>query len=1199
MATGVSYTVAATASGACASAQSNPFSLSDVSPVVVSVSPNTAAICSGGSVTLTASGASTYSWTPNSHILPNTGATVVVNPTTTTTYTVTGTIANGCSASAQVTITVGTPPNANAGNDTTIVCGGTATLGQTVTPTPPNNTLAAPACTHPGRFMNGSLTQGGAIYTHSVTTTGGITNINNTNTFVDVINLNPANDAMGTLLWYSDFTNHFVEACSGDIFYLNITGIDYVNPNSNEPFQCRVWIDWNNDGAFAANEIVYTSPLFTTSPMNITNAPIQVPANQPWGVFRMRIRWKDNSPFVDSDNSCTYGNPHGTVAPYGGYTGSSSGYNYMSDEIEEYTVKISCGGNNSSSGNITYQWTPPIGLNDTTIPNPTANPPSTTTYTVTVTDTSTGCQSTDQVTVVISQPTPTFNNPGPICSGETFTLPTTSTNGVTGTWSPAIDNTQTTTYTFTPTAGACTDPVNMTVVVNPLTVPTFNNPGPICSGATLTLPTTSINNITGTWSPAVNNTQTTTYTFTPNTGQCADVATMTVVVDNQAVPTFTNPGPICTGTALTLPTTSDNGVTGTWSPAVDNTQTTTYTFSPTNGGCAQNATMTVVVSANMVPTFTNPGPICSGDALVLPTTSNNGVAGTWAPAVDNTQTTTYTFTPSTAGCAQQATMTVVVNPLITPDVTDPAPICSGASLTLPSTSDNGIAGTWSPAINNTQTTMYTFTPNNGQCSSTATVTAVVNQATTPTFTNPGPLCSETAFTMPSTSDNGVPGTWSPAIDNTQTTTYTFTPATGECASSATMTVVVDQPVVPTFTNPGPICEGDVFVLPTTSNNGVAGTWSPAVNNTQTTAYTFTPSSGSCAQQATMTVVVNPKEVPTFVNPGPLCEGTNFTLPTTSINGIVGTWSPSVNTTQTTNYTFTPTSGGCVTGTTMTVVINPMYDVYASGNAKVCQGNAVPNISFTGEGGVAPYTFTYTIGGGTPQTVVSQGNTAPVNVGAYPGMDASVPGCYDVVVTVSSAGGCEETKTFKDYVCIYPTPNASFTPSPDKLSDESVETSTSSMLNYTTGATSYSWNFGDGTHSNEENPTHVFSAGNDTSYVVELIATNQYGCADTAYQTITIDELLFYVPNAFTPDGDEHNNTFKPVMTSGYDPQTYTLDIFNRWGEKIFTSHDVSVGWDGTYDGLMSPDGVYTWKISFKVANFDDRRVYLGHVTLIR
>ncbi|HRD80556.1 MAG TPA: hypothetical protein PLL53_07340, partial [Saprospiraceae bacterium] len=92
------------------------------------------------------------------------------------------------------------------------------------------------------------------------------------------------------------------------------------------------------------------------------------------------------------------------------------------------------------------------------------------------------------------------------------------------------------------------------------------------------------------------------------------------------------------------------------------------------------------------PAFTQVQPICSGGAFSLPATSDNGISGSWSPAINNTSTTTYTFTPNAAlhPCASTTTMTVTVNPNVTPTFTQVAPICSGGSFTLPATSNNGI-----------------------------------------------------------------------------------------------------------------------------------------------------------------------------------------------------------------------------------------------------------------------------------------------------------------------------------------------------------------------------------------------------------------------------------------------------------------------------------------------------------------------------
>jgi serine protease inhibitor len=468
-----------------------------------------------------------------------------------------------------------------------------------------------------------------------------------------------------------------------------------------------------------------------------------------------------------------------------------------------------------NSNQATYLWS--TGETTATI-NP--SPTSTTTYWCDVTVNGVTCRKSVTITVNPNI-TPVFTQVAPICNGATLAaLPTTSTNNITGTWSPALINTATTTYTFTPTAGLCATTATMTITVNPNITPAFTQVAAICNGATLAaLPTTSTNSITGTWSPALNNTATSTYTFTPTAGQCATTATMTITVNPNITPTFTLVAPICNGATLAaLPTTSTNNITGTWSPALNNTATTTYTFTPTAGQCATTATMTITVNPNVAPVFTQVAPICNGATLAaLLTTSTNNITGTWSPALNNTATTTYTFTPTAGQCATTATMTITVNPIITPAFTQVAAICSGADLSpLPTISTNGVNGTWSPALNYTATTTYTFTPISRQCATTTTMTITVNPNITPTFTQVAAICAGAPLApLPTISNNGFTGTWSPAMNNTATTTYTFTPTAGQCATTATMTITVNPlPLPPTGTITQTFCAN---IYPTLQN----------------------------------------------------------------------------------------------------------------------------------------------------------------------------------------------------------------------------------------------------------------------------------------------------------------------------------------------------------------------------------------------
>ncbi len=111
-------------------------------------------------------------------------------------------------------------------------------------------------------------------------------------------------------------------------------------------------------------------------------------------------------------------------------------------------------------------------------------------------------------------------------------------------------------------------------------------------------------------------------------------------------------------------------------------------------------------------------------------------------------------------------------------------------------------------------------------------------------------------------------------------------------------------IVDPFEQMGPYCQGESFTLPKVSEEGYTGTWSPAVNNQQTTTYTFTPDDPSIPSY-TMTVEIIPLMEPEFTIEKSVCYGTNLTLPTVSNNGYSGVWSPKFNPHQTTTYTFKP------------------------------------------------------------------------------------------------------------------------------------------------------------------------------------------------------------------------------------------------------------------------------------------------------
>jgi len=205
------------------------------------------------------------------------------------------------------------------------------------------------------------------------------------------------------------------------------------------------------------------------------------------------------------------------------------------------------------------------------------------------------------------------------------------------------------------------------------------------------------------------------------------------------------------------------------------------------------------------------------------------------------------------------------------------------------------------------------------------------------------------------------------------------------------------------------------------------------------------------------------------------------------------------------------------------------------------------------------------------------------------------GCYNVTLSLVS-DGCPYSFTIEDMVCILPNPIANF------LVPESIQSYQSNLFtfeNVSQHAIYYSWDFGDGTYSNSINPNHSYNAPAGV-YSVTLVASNEFGCADTTkYSIQLIEDLLIYVPNAFTPNGDKTNGEFKPILSEGIDIYSYRLIIFDRWGEVVFESLNKEIGWDGTYGGKVMQDGVYVWKVTVNSINNEDEYQFMGHVNLLR
>jgi gliding motility-associated-like protein len=320
----------------------------------------------------------------------------------------------------------------------------------------------------------------------------------------------------------------------------------------------------------------------------------------------------------------------------------------------------------------------------------------------------------------------------------------------------------------------------------------------------------------------------------------------------------------------------------------------------------------------------------------------------------------------------------------------------------------------------------------------------------------------------------------------------------------------------------------------------------------------------------------------------ICDGDFVTLNGSGANSYVWdngvtngqTFSPA----QTTTYTVVGTSIGCSASDQMTVTVNLQ-----------------PQVSFTASDleGCIPVTVDFsntTTNVNSAQCSWSIGNLAILN-GCDQSFTFTQAGCYNITLQITSDEGCVGSTTYQNFICVDDYPVANFSVSPSFLTPINNQ---ATFINGSIGAETYDWDFGDGNSSNAENPQHIYYNDEEETYMIQLIAYSELGCPDTAYATIDMrEDLVFYVPNTFTPDGDDFNETFLPIFTSGFDPYDFNLLIFNRWGEILFESNNHQVGWDGTYGGKVVKDGTYIWKIEFKTKYTDERKVHHGHVNILR
>ncbi len=850
---------------------------------------------------------------------------------------------------------------------------------------------------------------------------------------------------------------------------------------------------------------------------------------------------------------------------------------------------------------VSYIWSGTGITSATNISTITVNQPGTFNYTVT--NTSNNCVASGSIAVTQNTVTPGITMPASqtiTCAAPTVTLigsanPSTCTPVWTGGVSTGANSYTATTstaniYTLTVTdpANACTN-TGTTQVVPSAGFPTVTTSSTNIITCTTTtaqvVATTTTSPVTYSWTgPAITGGATTATATVNGPGTYSVVVTNTLsmcsvtvpitVSENTTVitPTIAPTGSItCTTPSLTINSTPSSGVTYTWtgtgitsSVNLQNADVNTggvFTLSVTNttNGCVGTSTINVPID-NVVPSVTL-SPTSYTTTCATPTVQFSAVT-------NPTTGVTYSWTAPGTGSLDNTT---IANPvangsgIFTLQVTNSTNGCSTAvgQNTVQIIPDSGV-----PTVSVSATSLSIT------CTNTLLTSAITSTNTTLSYTwNPTP----------------VTGGANPEFDTQGTYNATITASNG-CSTFATINVALDNtiPVISITPNQTITCNTpSVTISSTVTPATVNYTWTGAsiiggVNGTSIDVngagdYTVSVlnAANGCSATATSSVTLN-NALPTIT--------------VTSTSTVISCASPTVGLSAAVSTTDTPTwstPGGPATNPVIATVAGD-YIVTVTDAITGCTNSQTITLAGSSAIPSANAGADATIPCGTP-TIALLGSTTSTNAVSYSwsgsgivsGSNTATPivnqtGVYTLTVT-DNGSGCSSTATVnitQNNVTAAMTadPTTGTTPLTVNFTDASV------------GATTYNWTFGDGNVSGLQNPSNIFTTNG--TYVVTLIASSG-SCADTAYVTIVVnDGLTIEIPNVFTPNDDEVNDVFT-IKSTGV--KEISLQIFNRWGEKLYEFSGDRAAWDGKVgNGALVPSGTYFFFV--EATGFDSTKI---------
>ena len=803
---------------------------------------------------------------------------------------------------------------------------------------------------------------------------------------------------------------------------------------------------------------------------------------------------------------------------------------------------------------VSYSWSGPGIVSGGNTANPVVNQPGT--YNLVVTNTSNGCSnSSSPASVVVSQ-----NITPPAASAASTGTVTCVSQAVNLSSSPAGMS-----YAWTAPAGS------------------------------------SITSGTNAQNATANGGGTYTVTITNASNGCS--ANATIPVSQNTTPpagvSAASGGTLsCSVTNVTLSGSPGSGVTYSWSgpgivsgattanPVVNQAGNYSLTVTNTSNGCSNSTpAVATVVQNGVVPpaSIASSGSItCGTPSLSLSGSTSSGATYSWSgpgvvsggssstAVVNLPGTYVFSVTNTSSGCTNSATVTISQNTgAPSPSITasgNGTLTCINTSLTLTGTPASGVSYSWSGP---------------GIVSGGNTANPVINQ--------PGTYSLTTTNTVNGCS-NPVPA----VISVTQNTTapvvnIVTTAGSGSitCAvSSVTLNASPGSGMSYSWTGPG-IVSGATTSTPVVN---VSGNYSVTVTNTVTGCSNTSGSAGSVINVPTNTVI--PLALINTANTGTItCANTVVAIDATaSASGpsIVYSWanasgpisngnttSPAINTAGDYTLTVMDTVNGCSSTATVTVLNNVSYPAGVSaGTNTVLPCN---NTAIVLKGSTTSLNVSYKWNGPGGYTFTGQNATG-----------VTAPGTYTVSVT-DNVTGCTSTAVV---IVTTQSVNAAFT------ADQTggLAPLPVNFTNNSTGGSTYSWNFGDGNSATTFNSSNTYQGGG-TYTVILTVYNSSKTCSDTASMLIVMDdELSLEIPNVFTPNDDQVNDLFT-IKSKGV--KEISLQIFNRWGEKLYEFTGAKAAWDGmTGQGGLVPDATYFYFV--KATGYDDKVIERnGTVNLFR